>query len=182
MNRSKLFACAVLLLGPALTALTLGGQRSPAPQATIDVHFSPRGGCTTAVLDALSAAKTTVHVQAYTLTSTPIAQALVTAHRRGVKVEVILDKSQASARYSAATFLHNAGVPVRIDRVHAIAHNKIIVIDGSRVLTGSFNFTRAAEESNAENLLTLDSPALATRYEANFDAHQKHAEAYVPGR
>jgi len=58
------------------------------------VHFSPHGGCTAAVVETLGKAKATVLVQAYSFTSTPIAKALVEAHRRGVKVEVVLDKSQ----------------------------------------------------------------------------------------
>ena len=70
----------------------------------IQVYFSPKGGCTEAVVDALSKAKSTVLVQAYSFTSAPIAKALTDAHRRGVKIQVILDKSNQTDKYSAATF------------------------------------------------------------------------------
>jgi phosphatidylserine/phosphatidylglycerophosphate/cardiolipin synthase-like enzyme len=60
----------------------------------------------------------------------------------------------------------------------AIAHNKIMVIDGKTVLTGSFNFTKAAEDDNAENLLVIQDPALAAKYAANWQAHLSHSEAY----
>src|SRR5947208_14110223 len=70
----------------------------------IEVYFSPKGGCTGAVVDALSKAKSTVLVQAYSFTSAPIAKALTDAHRRGVKIQVILDKSNQTDKYSAATF------------------------------------------------------------------------------
>ena len=142
------------------------------------VHFSPKGGCTEAVVAALGAAKTNVVVQAYSFTSMPIAKALVEAHRRGVKVEVILDKSQRSERYTSATFLVNSGVPTVIDSAHAIAHNKVMVIDSRTVLTGSFNFTKAAEESNAENLLVIEDAALAAKYIENWKAHRQHSEPY----
>lgn len=79
------------------------------------------------------------------ITSAPIAKALLNAHKRGVKMEVILDKSQRTQKYSSATFLLNVGIPVKIDAQHAIAHNKVMIIDGETVITGSFNFTRAAE-------------------------------------
>lgn len=59
------------------------------------------------------------------------------------------------------------GIPAKIDSKHAIAHNKIMVIDNKVVLTGSFNFTKAAEENNAENLVVLHSEALAVIYAEN---------------
>ncbi len=73
----------------------------------------------------------------------------------GSNVEVILDKSQRTKDDSRAKLLIDAGIPVRVDAAHAIAHNKVMVIDGETVSTGSFNFTKGAEERNAENLLAL---------------------------
>ena len=66
--------------------------------------------------------------------------------------------------------------PVYYDFMHAIAHNKIIIIDGATVLTGSFNFTDAAEKNNAENLLILHSKKLASRYLENWELHLKHSQ------
>jgi phosphatidylserine/phosphatidylglycerophosphate/cardiolipin synthase-like enzyme len=99
-----------------------------------------------ALVAALGSAKFTVLVQAYSFTSAPIAKALVEAHRRGVKVEVVLDKSQRTEKYSSATFVYNNGIPCYIDAQLAIAHDKVMVIDGQTVITGSFNFTKAAED------------------------------------
>jgi phosphatidylserine/phosphatidylglycerophosphate/cardiolipin synthase-like enzyme len=84
--------------------------------------------------------------------------------KRSVKVEVILDKSQRTQKYSSATFLYNQGIPIKIDAQHAIAHNKVMIIDGETVITGSFNFTKAAEENNAENLLVIKDKKLASAY------------------
>jgi len=86
---------------------------------------------------------------------------LVEAHQRGVRTEIILDKSQRTEKYSAADFTAHLGVPTYIDEAHAIAHNKIMIIDQEIVITGSFNFTKAAEERNAENLLIIKDKALA---------------------
>jgi len=142
------------------------------------VHFSPQGGCTEAVVAALNKAKSSVLVQAYSFTSAPIAKALVEAKRRGAKVQVILDKSQRTEKYSSADFLHNSDIPTYIDAAHTIAHNKVMVIDGRVVITGSFNFTKAAEEHNAENLLVIDDAALAAQYAQNWSDHLQHSEAY----
>src|SRR5258706_16248483 len=128
-----------------------GWRADPAPPSSAwSVHFSPRGGCAEAVVHALAPAKTTVLVQAYSFTSAPIAKALVEARRRGVRVQVILDKSQRTEKYSEADFLKNNDIPTLIDAQHSIAHNKIMIIDAYLVITGSFNFTKAAEEHNAE--------------------------------
>lgn len=71
----------------------------------------------------------------------------------GWKSEVILHKSQKTGKYSSADFLANQGIPTKIDAAHATAHNKVMIIDREAVITRSFNFTRAAKEKNAENLL-----------------------------
>jgi phosphatidylserine/phosphatidylglycerophosphate/cardiolipin synthase-like enzyme len=146
--------------------------------AEIEVFFSPPGGCTAAVVNNLNRATNSVLVQAYSFTSAPIAKALVDAHKRGVNVEVILDKSNRTANYSAADFIQRAGIPTFIDARHAIAHNKTMVLDGQTVVTGSFNFTKAAEANNAENLLVIQDPALAAQYTANWQAHRRHSEVY----
>ena len=144
----------------------------------IHVFFSPAGGCTQAVVSSLNRATNNVLVQAYSFTSAPIAKALVDAKKRGVNVQVILDKSQRTEKYSSADFLRNEGVPTFVDAKHAIAHNKIMIIDGATILTGSFNFTKAAESNNAENLLVIHDPELAVKYTANWQAHLKHSDTY----
>jgi phosphatidylserine/phosphatidylglycerophosphate/cardiolipin synthase-like enzyme len=144
------------------------------------VYFSPNGGATQAIINEISNAKTEILVQAYSFTSTPIAKALIEAHKRGVKVEAILDKSQRKETYTEATFLAHMKVPTYIDDKHAIAHNKIMIIDKATVITGSFNFSKAAEEKNAENLLVIKSKELANVYIDNWMKHKEHSEPYQP--
>ena len=142
------------------------------------VYFGPHGGCTEAITDAIGEAKAEVLVQAYSFTSAPIAQALLSAHKRGVKIEAILDKSQMKKeKYTSATFLANAGILTYIDDKDAIAHSKIMIIDRATVITGSFNFTKTAEEK-AENLLIIDSSDLAKLYLENWTEHREHSEPY----
>jgi phosphatidylserine/phosphatidylglycerophosphate/cardiolipin synthase-like enzyme len=141
----------------------------------IEVYFSPRNGTTAAIVREIDQARSEIRVQAYSFTSAPIAQALLNAYKRGIKVEVILDKSQKTGKYSSSTFLMNARIPTYIDAHHAIAHNKIILIDRSVVITGSFNFTKAAEEKNAENLLIIRSKELVKPYLDNWQYHRNHS-------
>ena len=166
----------VFFFALCLTAFPLLAQQSP---GNLHPYFSPNGGCTTAVVDQIIAAKKTILVQAYSFTSSPIARALVGAKHRGVDVQVILDRSQRGERYSSATFLTNGGVPTFIDSAHKIAHNKVMVIDGQTVTTGSFNFTKSAETGNAENLLVINNaPDLASKYKQNWQNHLMHSRIY----
>jgi phosphatidylserine/phosphatidylglycerophosphate/cardiolipin synthase-like enzyme len=142
------------------------------------VYFSPNGGCQDAIVREIGKAKSEILVQAYSFTSKEIAKALVDASKSGVHTEIILDRSNRSQKYSTADFTFNMGIPTYIDAEHQIAHNKIMVIDKETVITGSFNFTKAAEETNAENLLILKSKELAKQYIDNWNRHKSHSKEY----
>ena len=143
----KRFALLIILV--YLVLVPACQTQEPQSLPPIEVHFSPRGGCTEAVVKEINAAKTSILVQAYSFTSAPIAKALVDAHKRGVHIEVILDKSQRTEKYSSADFVQHAGIPAYIDAEHAIAHNKVMVIDGQTVITGSFSFTKCGQRSQS---------------------------------
>jgi len=170
---TTLFVCLSLITAFGANAVDLTLKNTPA-----QVYFSPRGGCTEAIIEEIDQAKSEVLVQAYSFTSAPIAKSILKAYKRGVRVEVILDKSQRTERYSSATFFSNARIPTLIDDRHAIAHNKIMIIDRQTVITGSFNFTRAAEEHNAENLIIIMSKELAGIYLQNWQRHKEHSQSY----
>ena len=162
---------ALVIGGPAALALDVDIDHAP-----VEVYFSPDDRTTEAIVREIDHSRTEILVQAYSFTSAPIAKALLKAHKRGVKVRAILDKSQKTQKYSSASFLTHSGIPTYIDAKHAIAHNKIIIIDREVVITGSFNFTKAAEEKNAENLLIIRSKELAKPYTENWQRHREHSE------
>ena len=147
-------------------------------EASIATHFSPKGGCRDAIVAELATARSEVLMMAYSFSCPEIAAALIAAVGRGVRLVVLLDRSNEAESYSELGDLEKHGLEVWIDACHAIAHNKVIVIDGRTVITGSFNFTRQAEHENAENLLILrDHRELAARYRENFLAHKGHCHA-----
>lgn len=170
----SLIVLLILGLTPAATFAT-----DPESKPRVEVFFSPNGGCTDRIVSEIESAMTQIRVQAYSFTSARIAGAILAAKNRGIDCEVILDKSQQSQNYSELDFFHNQGIPTLIDDAHAIAHNKIILIDGTTVITGSFNFTKAAEESNAENLLIIKNhPDLNEKYAKNYTQHREHSRVY----
>src|SRR5262249_26485452 len=150
-SRGFFLGLALAVLAAALAPASRALPDEPAWQG----FFLPNPGGPQGVVDALDGAKSTVLVQAYSFTSAPIAKALVEAHDRGVDVQVILDRKETGSKYSSADFLAHAGITTLIDGRHAIAHNKVMVIDGVAVITGSFNFTTAAQRQNAQNLLLI---------------------------
>ena len=145
----------------------------------VRVFFSPRGGCEEAILAQLDGAKRYIHVAMYAFTSRYLAQALVRAKDRGVEVKVVLDRSfQEESNYSKGDFLRRKGIPVKLISpamlrglrvIKGLMHHKFAVVDGSVVITGSYNWTARAERVNYENLLIfVNSPGLAQAYEEEF--------------
>jgi phosphatidylserine/phosphatidylglycerophosphate/cardiolipin synthase-like enzyme len=144
------------------------------------VHFSPNGGCEQAVASLIESAQVGVYMLAYGFTSEKIATALIERRALGLNVFVILDKSDKTAKNSMLLALRRGNVDVSIDSKHAIAHNKVIIVDGTWIGTGSFNFTTAAEHSNAENFLVEHASDKAKLYMANWYHHNSHSDAVGP--
>ncbi len=162
-------------------AVTCRASAQHAP--SMSVAFSPQQGATASIVKLIGEAKQSIRIAAYSFTSKDIAKALIDAYNRGLDVKAVLDKSNAKAKYTAATFLANVGIPTRIDWRYAIMHNKFMVVDGVTVETGSFNYTKAAEEKNAENVIILHQyPDIAkqylSRWQELWDESQDYQERY----
>lgn len=174
-KRFALLIGAVVLCTAGFVAAQLAPSR-PAGPAVVDrdiaVYFSPNGGCLDAVANAIASARKSIHVQAFILSTTRVSRPLIEAHRRGVEVIVIFDHDWANEPISLDEDLVEAGIPVYLDAPQdGSAHSKIMIIDRQTVLTGSFNFSRSADENNTENLLAIrNRPLIAGAYEKNFQA------------
>ena len=130
-------------------------------QPVTEEAFSPNQGATALVIRTIEESHASIRVAAYSFTSKPIADALVQAHQHGIDVLVVLDKSQRKGKHKLVRFLKKNGIPTRIDTHYAIMHNKFMIIDDSVLELGSFNYTKAAENKNAENVLVLRNDAQA---------------------
>lgn len=143
------------------------------------VCFTPGQDCEGLIVQEINHAQKSILLQAYVFTSTTIAKALTQAKQRGVDVRAILDKSQRTGKYTGATFLRHAGIPLMIDEHPAIAHSKVLVFDQQSVLTGSFNFTKSAQERNAENLIIIKGDSgLVRAYTENWNRRWKASVSY----
>ncbi|MFJ6323318.1 phospholipase D family protein [Rhizobium sp. NPDC092014] len=148
--------------------------------AQISVCFTPAEQCESQIVEAIDKAQSSIRVQAYGFTAFPIIHALQRAAGRGVEVLAILDKTN-ERKYSGATLLDAAGIPVWIDFEPAIAHNKIMVIDERLTIGGSYNYTASAQKRNAENVTFTDSAEIARQFIANWDDRLKVSRAFEQG-
>ena len=178
-------ATLTLFIAPA-TAQTASGIVVPMPpaaaRATAEVFFSPDGRTDQAIAAAIGVARQRVWIAGYYFTSSVIAKALRSAHARDVDVRVVLDRSQATLKYSSATFLNNQAVPLWINSRYPVMHHKFVLIDADTVGFGSMNFTRAGAQQNAENFnLFRRWPQLARLYAKEFRRLEEESEPYRPG-
>jgi phospholipase D len=135
--------------------------------AEVSACFTPGENCARFIVRQIDAAKSELLVQTYIFSDVAIMNAIARAKERGVLVSTILDRANKQARYAQP--IESSCIEVQIGGETGIAHNKVIVIDGRHVITGSFNFTKNAQERNAENVVLIaNEPELAQRYAANF--------------
>lgn len=154
---------------------------SMAESATAQVGFSPEGTAQQLVLDLIGSARNNIRMIGYNFTARDIAQALISAKRRGVDVKVVLDDKENRNRYSLAVMnlLVNAKIDVRTSDYYRIQHDKVIIVDDQHVETGSFNFTASAEEKNSENALVMwNAPQLAKQYMQHWQSRWEKGRQY----
>ncbi|MCE2948559.1 MAG: phospholipase D family protein [bacterium] len=177
---------------PAGTAASATGTReSPAAQSrlfsatgTVQVAFTPGDPIDEILVGVIGQARQQVLVQAFSFTHKRIARALVDAHRRGVRVEVLADDRQdRQLGGSVLADLARNGVGVWLDTRQSSAHNKVMIVDSGTpaavLVTGSYNFTYSAQRRNAENILVMrGNPALADAFEANWQRLRVHARPF----
>ena len=152
------------------------------PNANYEICFTPNYDCTKQIITAISQAKQQILVQAYILTSMPIAKALVLAKRRGVDIKVLLDKGQLKINHPTLSYLRNQKVWIKIDYELNAAHNKIMIIDNRISIFGSFNFTKTAQK-NAENVIIIEDQILTKKFIRNwFDRESRSIAEEQLGR
>lgn len=133
----------------------------------LGVYFSPKGGCAETVKYWIEHANSSIHILIYSFTLDSISDELIEAYNRGVEVKVVFEEQQIT-KYSEYQKLKAAGIEVRNDTNSNLMHNKIMIVDGVVVLTGSFNWSANAENRNDENLIVIKSVEVASLYEEEF--------------
>jgi Phosphatidylserine/phosphatidylglycerophosphate/cardiolipin synthases and related enzymes len=153
----------------AFLLLILAGSAGAAP--SVEVGFSPEGSAQKLVLDTINKAHSSIQMIAYAFQAKDIAAALDNAQTRGVRVQVVVDKrrNRGGTSLAAMSDIARHGVALRIDDHYHIQHDKMMIIDGSTVETGSFNYAKSAEYDNSENVIVInDMPHVVSQYQDHF--------------
>jgi len=192
--RRALLGLALLCACAAAAQVPEQGSRVPAlrktppalpARGTVQVAFTPWDNAEAMIVDCIRRAKQQILVQAFSFTSRALANALIAAKRRGVDVQVMADREQTfSGESSRIPELVQAGIPVTLEVRYQSAHNKVMVMDAgtadAAVITGSYNWTYAAQNKNAENVMILrHNPDIANAYAANWRRHYADALPYA---
>lgn len=135
----------------------------------IRVYFSPNGGCQQAVVEEIAQATQSIDIAMYYLSSTAIARSIIKAKDRHVHVRIVLDQGQEIEDASKSSYLVSHGIDLRYHLGFGLMHNKFAIIDGKVLITGSFNWTRTAEENNEENMLIISDTETITKYQERFE-------------
>ena len=157
----------VIMLVASVVIVPIACQQTCTTQ--IESHFTPDEPCTDIIINKISSAKNSVLVHAYLLTCQKIAQSLIQAHCHRIQVKILVDKHAIHAHGSQIHTLLKAGIPIFIDQIGGIAHNKIILIDRDYVITGSFNWTEHAQKKNAENIVIIKDKSTYRAFKKNWN-------------
>lgn len=143
-------------------------------------YFSPKGGCTEAIVKEIEAAEKAIYMQAYSFTSKAIGDALCAAEKRGIKLCILVDQDQyAKGKAAQIDRLKGSNTFRYISTKSGYAHTKTLVVDDKSFPVGSFNFDENAENINRENLLYVyGDPAACQRVIDNCIKNCRKAFSY----
>ncbi len=145
-------------------------ERDDRPSATVaDALFSPGDGPLLRLCALMLHARHSVDACVFTITDDRISRAIEAAHHREVCVRIVTDHEKALDLGSDIERLARSGILVRKDRSAAHMHHKFCVIDGTTLVTGSYNWTRSAAQDNEENMLVTDDVRLVRPFAAAFE-------------
>ena len=150
---------------------------SVAQRASAEVYFSPDDQVDRKLIELIEQERKSIRMAVYCLTHRAIGQALIDAKKRGVDVEVIVDRFSVKTRSPLAKMIQG-GIPIyvwnserqkkkRMQR--SLMHNKYCIFGNDIVWSGSLNFTQEGPRIHQENVLILRDEDLALAYKMQFD-------------
>ena len=130
----------------------------------INVYFSPDDNIERIILERLKKAKKSVYFLAFSFTSNRLGEEMVTLRKKGIAVYGVIEKIGSDTKESEYVKLKLEGVQAKLDKNRNRMHHKVIIIDESLVITGSYNFSKNANEKNDENIIILNNRDIAGLY------------------
>ena len=150
---------------------------------SVEVGFSPEGSAQQLVINVINSAQRSIRMMAYSFTSPEVMKALLSAQKRGVDIQIVVDEkgNRSQSSLAAMNLVANAGIALRTNDHYKIQHDKVIIVDGITTETGSFNYSRAAARSNSENAVVVhDDPDLAATFTQHWQSRWEQGTPYSP--
>ncbi len=135
----------------------------------INVYFAPEDNVEKIIQGRIEKAKKSIRFMQFSFTSDIIGEVLIKKFKEGVAVEGVFEKKGSDTEYSEYIKMKIENIPVRLDKNRHVMHHKVIIIDDYRVITGSFNISKNANNKNDENIIIIDSRELASLYIEEFN-------------
>ena len=170
-----------LAVSVGLTLASLMLASTPSYASKIQYGFSPEGSAESLVIKVIDSSQQDIRMMCYSFTSPQIVTALINAKRRGVNIAIVADQNGNRGKSSGAAMnlVVNAGIALRVDGAYKIQHDKVIVVDGKTIETGSFNYTASAAHANSENVMVdWDDPEIARGYLDHWLSRWNQAKPY----
>lgn len=195
-KRKKTFQ--VLKISPYFLALLIGGLLSfhltehyytsslshkipRGEEEAIKLFFSPKGKCAQHIINTINQAEREIYIAIFVFTHKGIADALVSAKARGVKIHILANGLNANDRYSKLADLNQHNIDIYIDKREGVLHHKWLAVDKKTIITGSYNYSTSAEEKNNEIIGHVESRAVVEKYYQDWQTHTQHPKVYRYG-
>lgn len=149
-----------------------------------EVYFSPDEHVTDKLIQLINNTKRKLHAAVYMLTDKQVAQALIDAKNRGVDIKIIVDQATMDFEYGKGKLLKSSGIEVYVyppkfkhkksNKFVPIMHNKFVIFD-DKIWTGSFNWTKSANQKNQENVIITTNKKVYAKFEKHFEILKSRA-------
>ncbi|MDD3084245.1 MAG: phospholipase D-like domain-containing protein [Candidatus ainarchaeum sp.] len=135
----------------------------------LEIFFCPEDYCSSHLISEINFAEKSIYVAIYSFTHYDIANALISAKKRGLDVKIIIDFLQSTSKYSLHNMLEEQGILIFIKKDSGVMHNKFAIIDEKKVFTGSFNYSLNADTKNDETLILIKNKIIASKFFSKFN-------------
>ena len=160
-----------LVIASLFLGLVVGAQEQTPSLCSVRAFFvSPDvdGTIESVLIRFLGGAERSVLISMYSFTDDDLGTAVIRAHQRGVDIRIILEGQNANSTGSEAEKLYRENILIRVDTASGYFHHKFAVIDGETVITGSYNWSNAADDRNFENIVVIQCPEIASVFAREF--------------
>ena len=147
----------------------------------IQLFFSPKGKCAQHIINTINQAEEEIYIAIFVFTHQGIADALISAKARGVKIHILADDRQANGKWSKLAKLNQHNIDIYIDKRAGVFHHKWLAVDKKTIITGSYNYSKNAENKNNEIIGHVESRAVVEKYYQDWHTHIQHPKVYRYG-